>query len=441
MSVISPNRANIISYAVKSDDLATAQKLATKTSWFDDIHAFLSVSFSDGSFATQLEEKNKLISDIVDQAFKLKQTFEQKITALDRENKNFHYAFQGVVMGFNKTLPTNNIDQTKYCFGYNAKDKNIVLRMKDGERRIDIKVLDLSQSTISEDVLKVIPKHWVGGPNDRGDIEVIELMRTAGGLPVGYKQFFEDAHRQSMNGKDSTVMYPEIKAASDEKPLFISDSVVTTPSENQALNAYVSELNKINPEFSDRQKNMFFMLCSQATVPGRGGFGSRSDAICFKGEEVQVAVSSTKNNEMIVSVSCKTNMVNSESLHPDFGQTLGELILGTKFSIDSNGLVKCLSCDASMSINDESTLTASQTFAIEYFKEAYAELGSAFKDSALKNIQSTESYKQTESYVRELRLNKAIAAESNRTIFGHDDLPPLYSRIASSIGYGAPIYG
>jgi hypothetical protein len=436
MAVISHDRAILISQAVRKDNLAAAKDMATKTSILDDVRKFFSVKFFHGSFATQLEEKNKLISDIVDQAFTLKQTFERKISALDPNTANFHYKLQTVVMDFNKSLPANNVDQIKYCFGYNAKDKNIVLRMRDGERHEDIKILDLSQSTISDEVLNVLPKHWVGGPNDRADIEIIEMIKSSGGLPANPTMFFKDGYRQNMNGNDSTVMLEKINEASKDKPSFISKSVNTTPFNNQVLNAYESILNEINPEFSDRQKNMFIMLCSQDAIVGRGGFGGRSEAIGFKGEDVKVVVSTGKNNEMIFSASCKTNMVNNESLHDDFNQTLGEMTLGTKFSIDTNGLVKCIDCSASMSINDESTLTTAQAFAIEYFKEAYAELSSAFKDSALKEIQSTESYKQTEAYVRELRKNNSITAESNRTFPVHDDLPALYPRI-----YGSTIYG
>jgi|GEM_PF-5835362 len=416
---LSSNRANIISTAVQTaKDIGEAKKLATELSWFDGIRDFFSSTVGDGSFSKQVQEKNQLISDIVEKSFELKMNIEEKLSALDL-SRPLQHGMQDIVMSFKKTLPQNTVNQIKYCFGYNANDKNIVLRLKDGERQEEIKILDLSQSQspINPLVLDAIPKYWVGTGDEMNAGEQMDSTRNCGVLSTNYDQFFKDAHRQGING--NPAMRERIQNASVERPSFVPKEVKTTEDQNKSLNSYSEALKEVNPEFNDMQKNIFFMLCSQNATVGKTFPLSRANVFMSKDDPagVTVTVKTNKNNEMLVAISCDANLLSMYQFKNQGAYFMNEkpsarIESEVKFVVGQNGLVKCTSCEAPIThIDSEENLTAEQTFAIEYLKEIGVEMASCFKDNVLLQIHGTTNYRQTEAYVRQLEWEKSSVWE------------------------------
>lgn len=408
MLFISSNSANISNAVHTAINAENRNTPATELGWIDKISWAISSFFGDGSVARDLEERNKLVSAIVDQSVNLKDELNKMLSGSDSASR-----FEALICGIEKRfpLPENKVDQIKYCFGYNAHDNNIVLRLKDGDRHEEIKIFDLSQSRIDTATQYPIPKYWVGTP-----VVVVkdymERIKKEGAVSVseGYKFFLNDANRQSINGNNSDAMGALILKVSDARPTFIPEDMTTTSEENRKLNAYSEEvLKKVNPKFNDKQKNIFFRLCSQDAVPVRGTVWGANNVIAGAGDDVEVTVTSNEKHQMVVSLSCKINLTNTEPDDlKDFGTILGAADWKVEFIIDQYGLVKCIDCEAPISLTvSEEELTPAQTFTIDYLKEMRAELALCFKDNALKQIHKMPNYKQTESYVKQLEQEKS----------------------------------
>lgn len=418
MSLISSNRATIISNAVQTaTDVDSAKALATKLSWFDEIHLFFNTTIGDGSFAQYLQEKENLIFGIIEKSFEVKTTFGEKLSNIDADSPQFQRKMQDLAESFNNTtLPENKINQIKYCFGYNANDKNIVLRLKDGERQEEITILNLSQSQVSPQILDAIPKYWVGAPNEHAPTEYIESIKKNGVLSGDYAQFFTDANRQSLNGNDSKAVGEKIAQATDERPSFVPKDVQTTTEQNKMLNGYLSILGNVNSEFNDRQKNVFFMLFSQNIIPGRGDIWSRTKLIVAQGEDVVGTVTTNKNDEMVVALSCKVKLIDCEPIKGNlfFGDSMGTAEWKAEFIIDKYGRVNCVACAAPVLLTvSEENLTTAQTFAIHYLREMGTELAPCFKDNVLQQIHGTPNYQQIEAYAKQIEWGKSLGWEGN----------------------------
>lgn len=401
LSLISTSRINRVSQSIQSaDTLETAKAMALKLNWFEQIGDFFSVTFGNNSFHRQLEAEKPLIENIVDVSYLLHSNFKNSLSHINTQKKSIVTDVQNIVCQHIAALKkTESCAQSLYyCLGYNAHDKMVVLKLREGDNQKEINLLDLGDGTIDQSILDALPKYWVGAPNDYVATDCMEEIQKNGLFSGEYSQFFTDAKRQTINGIKSETMLANIKEACSERPLFVPHHVKTSEDDNKKLHAYAAVLDGVNPLFNDKQKNIFFMLCSQDNLPGRGGVWNRTDVIGINGGDVYATVTTNKKDEMLLSVRCSIQLRDFEPGDGNHvgGADLGSLDWEVKYVIDTYGVVKCVSCEAPITIlTTADSLTTAQRFSFEYLKEINEALTSTFRDHALKKIQHTPSYQES----------------------------------------------